>query len=136
MVREALEESRRITAEIMRKLPHANRNLVARIEAEGMEISYSKDADYLRITIGAPQESVAVSWKDQVYKVVYYDPDTYQIKAFESPFFLEQLGGEEPKQELWRFVLKLIEQGKTTVYILPRAERELAEQGLQDLIPV
>ena len=136
MVEEALKRSRRIAKKERKLLLLANTNLAERIDEEGMEVAYSSEDDYLRITIGVPKPSIEISWpEDHPYNVVLYDPDTYQINAFEAPFFVEKLGGKEPEHELWRFALKLIQQGRTIVYIPPRAERERAEQAVQDLVP-
>ena len=134
MVQDALNESKQIKAELSRKVLHANSDLAARMEAEGILIEYSTEKDYLRITIGKPRASIGLAWPDEMYSVVLFDPDSYEIQALEAPFFLETLGNKKPKKEFWEVVMGLIKEGRTSVYIPPRAERERTEQAMQNLV--
>ena len=134
MAEEGGSKSRRIKADLSRKVMLANADLAQRMDAEGIEIEYSPEDDYLRVTIGQPRPSIGISWPDDIYSVAMIDPESHQINALEAPFFMEMLGDKEPKRELWEMVARLIREGHTSVYIPPRAERERTGRAIQSLV--
>jgi hypothetical protein len=99
-----------------------------------MTIEYSPQDDYLRVTIGQPQESVAIAWPDEIYSVALVDPDSHLINAVEAPFFMEAIAQKATGSEFWGMIADLIRSGHTDVYIPPREERERTERALQGLV--
>ena len=134
MAEDAMTESRRVRAELSRKVLLANADLADRMEQEGLDIEYSVEDDYLRLTIGPAKPSIAITWPDEIYSVAMIDPDSHLISALEAPFFMESLGNREPKQELWAMIIGLIKAGHTSVYIPPREDRERTERAFQGLV--
>jgi hypothetical protein len=134
MVQEALNESRRHKEAVLPEIMAGFSRLQDRVRAEGLEVKYSPDEDYLRITIGKPRESVAVSLRDGLYFVLLYDPDTFETNAFEVPFFTERLEKAQPKADFWRLIAELLDRMGPHVYIPPLEETKRAERALRDLV--
>jgi len=132
-VGKALENSRHFKTAAGRRILRANKNLAERIELEGLAVDYSREDDYVRIAIGAPRPSISVSMPDEPYAVLMIDPDTFNINAIEAPFFMEGMKAAKSKGEFWRVVATLIEEGRTSVYIPPREQRERTERALREL---
>jgi hypothetical protein len=86
MVQDALSSSQENRALIIRRILAANPNLTERIQAEGLEIDYSPEDDYLRITVGEPRESLSIGLHGVLKAVFLYDPETFEITALEAPF--------------------------------------------------
>jgi hypothetical protein len=134
MAQDAMNESRRIKTELSQKVLRANADLADRMDREGLDIEYSTEDDYLRVTIGQARPSIGISWPDEIYSIAMVDPDSHLINAVEAPFFMETLGDKEPKKELWAMIVRLIKAGRTSVYIPPREERERTERAFQGLV--
>jgi hypothetical protein len=135
MVQDALNESRRIKAELTQKIAAANKaTLAQRVRSEGMEIEYSSDEDYLRISVGPPRVSVSLTLPDDIYAVVLFDPDTYKINAVEVPFFMERIEETQSKVEFWKMFVDFIKDGRTSVYIPPLNQFERTERAFEELV--
>jgi len=113
-----------------------NQRILDKVRAEGLEISYSRETDYLYLMIGQQRESLALPTSDEMGGYLLYDPDSYVIVGMEVPFFFEKLGNFKPKADFWPLVKSLIEQHGETVYIPAVAEVTRAQEAFDDLVLV
>jgi hypothetical protein len=134
MAEHALNESERYTVALLKRIKASNRNLEQRMRAEGMEIDYSPEDDYLRVTIGRLRSCESVPQDDAMGSVFLVEPETAEIAAVEVPFFRERLRRVSPSGDFWRLIASLIERGHNYVYIPPTAEAEATERALGNLV--
>ena len=137
MVQDILSESRRQRDEATKNILRANDRLPERMRDEGFEIEYDSELDYLRLTIGEPRESLAISLKDGVFQsLLLYDPATYFVLGFEVPFFKEKLQRDPPKGDfLWSLAELLEKSGDGTRIRIPSGkESARIERAFRDLV--
>jgi len=133
MVREALDESEKNTHELIRKLQDRGESLSEMIHERGMEVQYSAEDDYLRITLGSPRPSISLPVENGVYLLV--DSDTGELNAIEVPFFVETYHAGALKSEFWRLAFEWISVGNTTSYIPAKWEQK-ADEAFRALVGV
>jgi hypothetical protein len=129
VVQDALSSSRENRSAITSRIFAANANLAERHQAEGLEIDYSSEDDYLRITIGEPRESLSIGLQDSLKAIVLYDPDTFEITALEVPFFMERLSKAGSTPEFWLLVAELIKKRSSAAAVYIPAARESRRTG-------
>lgn len=128
MVQDALDNSKRHTAEILARVREDGK----RADDEGLELHYSPEDDYLTVTVGEPRESVSIP-AGVVYILV--DPDSGKINALEVPFFVENFKSGKVEGDFWEIAYRLVEAGHSTVYIPAKKEQERAGTAFKDLVP-
>jgi hypothetical protein len=134
MVENLLSNNEQLTAEIKARLARIPPSQIREhVRAEGMEVSYDREADHLYITIGSPRESLSISAGGELDPVVLYDPDTFEVRGFEVLFFKEKVGKSRPRQEFWLLIADFIERHQDTVYIPAASESERTEKAIGEL---
>lgn len=135
MIQEDLKNLDSSQREELARVAAANLDLRERIEAEGLEIDYRVDRDYLYIVIGGPKDSIAVSLNELFTAVAIVDPDTYRLNGIEVPFFKEMLAKYEPRLALWGVVISILDRQHGSAVCMPsRKERESTQRALEALL--
>ena len=138
MASELIKDSKLQTAALISQVRAVNGDLNLRAEAEGIEINYSREDDYLRVQIGKPRESVALTTHDgPLYVAVLVEPDSAKISALEVPFFLElatKMRKNSRHYDFWKMIEDIVRASdEVTAYIPPRQTWERAGRALAEL---
>ena len=136
MVQRLIEESRHKRTKHREEIVRNNQDLKERVAAEGVEIDYLPEDDYLRIIIGAPAESISITYRDPLYFSLMVDPETHKVNALEVPGFMASLKKMKPSpaRDFWTVIAEIVsEREGVSVYFPSRQTREKAERALLDL---
>ncbi len=126
-----LAENEKLRDEIRADILRSNKDFSERVRREGLSLSYSRESDYLYVTIGSACPTLGISLEDIYDTVLFYDPETFEIRGFEFPFFMERhpKNGEATP---WGPFAAILRDHGDNVYIPGLQESERATRAMAD----
>jgi hypothetical protein len=124
MVQDALNASKQQGIDISKRISESNADIADRLQSDGLEIDYSSEDDFLRVTIGKPRPSLSIGLRDELRSIVLYDPDTFEVTAVEVPFFMERVSNAASLPEIWRLIAGLVKKRASAASVYVPAVRE------------
>jgi hypothetical protein len=136
VVQDALNSSNQQKKDISKRILDANADIAERVQADGLEIDYSSEDDFLRVTVGEPRPSLSAGLRDDLRSIVLYDPDTFEITAVEVPFFMERVSHASSVPEIWRLISELVKKRSSAATVFVPAARETKHtiEAFRDLV--